>query len=1773
MGLYSALCVLVGMGCQTSARPDEQHDAAAVVERLRTHRMKVKEAGAGPRAVLPPSGGAHVERGEAGLTVKPSREGMRRGARVVLPEEARRPFQVKDLASGLSLDVALEGASAAKAEVVDGYVVYPDAHAGGADVVHRFTAEGTEDYLAFERAPTVPEVHYGLSLGAGVAGLRLVEDTLELLDGSGAPRLRMAPPYLVGADGHVTRAHVSVEGCEVDTRAQAPWERPVTAPGARECRVRVGWNAEEVRYPAVLDPVWSTTGSLATARRAFTTTVLSDGRVLAAGGTDDTWYPSSRVELYDPVTGTWATLGSMARARQFHSANLLGSGKVLVVGGDRPGYGGINVVELFDPATGSWSSAAPSNVSRMSHQAVLLRDGRVLVMGGEDASYAVTPSAELYEPVSNTWTLTGSLSMMRSRHAAVVLSDGKVLAFGGSYTGAMVSSELYDPATGTWTPAGWMYNGQYNPLGVLLPDGRVLAVDGSSSSVLSVELYDPVTNTWAPGNRPVYPRGDGTLSLLRDGRVLLAGGLSTQGSFSSDLYDPVTNTWSLSAPLLTGRSLHSATVLRDGRVLLAGGVNIQTYACLTSAEVLVVHDDDVTAPEVSLTSPSEGASVAGEISVTANASDDHGVQRVEFYDGETLIGTDAAAPYSVTWNVRYLANGPHVLTARAHDTVGNLATSVPISVVVDNDMVPPTVTVISPAENSTQQGVITLSMEASDDRGVTRVEFWDGDTLLGTDTTAPYEMSWNLASVPGGPHRLRFRAYDAASNQGWSYILITVSQPGTASYDSDMQVPRCATVGSLCDSGSYFAGRGGREFNPPNTLWRSCADGTLEEHSTSSSMLDRIRVFTRDGGPFIAGRLVDVEVTGQASFHYSWERLELYSATDATQPVWTSRAQFAPSSPGPWTMRASFVLPMGAAQAVRGRYLSGTPTGACGTTGVFGFNSLDDHDDLVFTVAADVTAPTVSLSGPAEGSTVGGTIELAATASDDVGVTWVQFYDGTTLLGTAAAPYSLAWNSRGAANGSHTLQAKAYDAQGNVGTSASLTFTVFNDVTAPAVSLTEPGEGVTVRGIIAVSATASDDIGVAGVQFYDGTTLLGTDTTAPYSISWDTTPVLGGSHTLRARAYDAANNISAFVSVTVRVANDVTAPTVSLTAPAENATVSGSITVSATASDDVGVTQVEFYDGTTLLGTDTAAPYSVSWNTKGGPNGSHTLQAKAYDVTGNVGTSTALVVTVANDVTAPTVSITAPGAGATVGGATTVSATASDNVGVTRVEFYDGTALLGTDTAAPYSISWNAASAVNGSHTLQAKAYDAAGNVGTSASVSVTVFNDVTAPTVSLTAPTAGATVSGTATLSASASDNIGVTRVEFYDGTTLVGTDTAAPYSVSWNTASAVNGSHTLKAKAYDAAGNVGTSASVSVTVFNDLTAPTVSITGITSGAAGPGSHTVSVLASDNVGVIRVDLYEGATLVGSDTTAPYSVSWVTSSVGMTLVAKAYDAAGNVGTSSPVTVNGGSDMTAPTVSLTAPTAGATVSGTATLSATASDNIGVTRVEFYDGTALLGTDTTAPYSVSWNTTGVANGSHTLQAKAYDAGGNVGTSAQMQVTVSNVAPSPGMAAYDGTLGAPRCASADVSCDSGTLLNGRAQLGPELNAPNTVDTCTDGTSGGYHSDESLDRLKVSTVDGSPLAAGKTLRIEATVWGYSAFSSDYLDLYYAPDASAPSWMYIGTMTATAAGSHVLSTTYTPSSGSARAVVRGVFRYAGSLSSCGGAAYSDVDDLVFNAQ
>jgi subtilisin family serine protease len=188
----------------------------------------------------------------------------------------------------------------------------------------------------------------------------------------------------------------------------------------------------------------------------------------------------------------------------------------------------------------------------------------------------------------------------------------------------------------------------------------------------------------------------------------------------------------------------------------------------------------------------------------------------------------------------------------------------------------------------------------------------------------------------------------------------------------------------------------------------------------------------------------------------------------------------------------------------------------------------------------------------------------------------------------------------------------------------------------------------------------------------------------------------------------------------------------------------------------------------------------------------------------------------ASDTIPPSVSITSPGTGATVSGSVQVQGTATDNVGVTGIQFLLDGQLVSSSAGSPFSFAWNTLSATNGSHTLTVTAVDAAANKG-SASVTVSVNNpvvvDTTPPVVTITGPANGSTVSRTATITVSATDNVAVHQVCIYIDGVLKVTDTAAPYTYSWNTKKSASGVHTIKATAWDAAGN---SSSATITVNN---------------------------------------------------------------------------------------------------------------------------------------------------------------------------------------------------------------------------------------------------------------------------------------------------------------------------------------------------------------------
>ncbi len=275
----------------------------------------------------------------------------------------------------------------------------------------------------------------------------------------------------------------------------------------------------------------------------------------------------------------------------------------------------------------------------------------------------------------------------------------------------------------------------------------------------------------------------------------------------------------------------------------------------------------------------------------------------------------------------------------------------------------------------------------------------------------------------------------------------------------------------------------------------------------------------------------------------------------------------------------------------------------------------------------------------------------------------------------------------------------------------------------------------------------------------------------------------------------------------------------------------------------------------------------------------------------------------------PSVSLTAPTSGTTAIAPATfnLAANASDpNGSIQRVEFYQGSTLLGSDTSAPYTFAWTGVAA--GSYSITARAYDNQGASTTSAAASVTVTAPNQPPSVALTAPTSGTVVTAPAalTLTAAASDADGsIARVEFYRGTTLLTTDTTAPYSYAWTGVPA--GTYSLSARAYDNLGAVTTSAAASVTV-NAATnqAPTVTLTAPVAGtsATAPATINLAATASDADGSIaRIEFYQGGTLLGADTTAPYSFSWAGVAAGSyALTARAFDNLGAATTSAAVNI-------------------------------------------------------------------------------------------------------------------------------------------------------------------------------------------------------------------------------------------------------------------------------
>jgi len=439
------------------------------------------------------------------------------------------------------------------------------------------------------------------------------------------------------------------------------------------------------------------------------------------------------------------------------------------------------------------------------------------------------------------------------------------------------------------------------------------------------------------------------------------------------------------------------------------------------------------------------------------------------------------------------------------------------------------------------------------------------------------------------------------------------------------------------------------------------------------------------------------------------------------------------------------------------------------------------------------------------------------------------------------------------------------------------------------------------------------DANLAGYKVYYSPDTSSFTSAIPVDVGLKTSASLSGldpshSYQFAVTAYDTDGTESSFSNV-VTIAEQVQ-PTVGITSPLNAANVSGTVTVSVSASDNIGVTKVEFYVNGVLKATDTATPYTYSWNTSTLAAGAYTLSVKAYDAAGNVGQASSTV-NVVTDTTPPTVAVTSPGNNAILSGTVTISSSASDNVGVALVEFYSNGVLLSASNVAPYSYVWDTTKVANGNYSLYTIAKDNAGNAAQSTPVAVTVNNpvaDTTAPTLlSFTLPSTSSSLTVPVT-GLGASDNVGVTGYLVSESSTapLAGDarwSSSVPTSITFSSA----GTKTAYAWVKDAAGNVSASRSATVVIsLADVTAPTMLSFKLPATSKTRTVPVTSLNASDAVAVTGYLISESptpplATDARWSNNAPTSFTF-SSSGTKTAYAWAKDAAGNVSTSLKATV-------------------------------------------------------------------------------------------------------------------------------------------------------------------------------------------------------------------------------------------------------------------------------
>jgi subtilisin family serine protease len=647
---------------------------------------------------------------------------------------------------------------------------------------------------------------------------------------------------------------------------------------------------------------------------------------------------------------------------------------------------------------------------------------------------------------------------------------------------------------------------------------------------------------------------------------------------------------------------------------------------------------DTVPPSVRLTAPADRATVVGDALLAADAGDDVGIARVEFFVAGALAGSDAAAPYQLTWSTRTYANDGYTIEARAVDTSGNMTWSLPRTVFVDNS-IPETIIDSGPSGNTTSRDATFIFYSSA-----------SGARFECTLDGAP----WSACSSPktfnglgDGAHTFSVRAINAAGTVDPSPATRTWTVgPPPAAPANDL-FANAAAIGAASGSASGTTVGATREPGEPYH-YASTGSASIWYHWTPSR--SGTAVFDTVGSSFDTV-------------------LAAYSGSSLT-----SLTRLASDDDGAGSLRSriSFVVTAGATYhiAVDGH---GTATGSVAL-------------NWSAPSGGDTTPPTVALTAPADGAVVRGTIDVSAHASDNTAVTGVEFLaNGSAFATDTAAPYTVAWNSTGVGDGAVTLAARAVDEAGNTATSAR---SIRVDNTPPDTTIASGPSGTTRETTAAFTFSA----GEAGASFEcrldDGAF---TACTSPGMYS-----ALGaGTHAFAVRAIDAAGNADP-TPATRTWTIDVTPPETTIGTKPASPTNTTDATFEFSSPDTTATFECKL-DSAAF--SSCRSPHAYS-----GPlaDGSHTFLVRAIDLAGNVDASPASF-TWTVDTTAPETVLGATPEDPT--GSTSARFTFSSEAGARFECRIDNGGFA--SCASPHDFPGPLA---EGSHTFEVVAIDAAGN-------------------------------------------------------------------------------------------------------------------------------------------------------------------------------------------------------------------------------------------------------------------------------------------------------------------------------------------------------------------------------------------------------------------------------------------------------------------------------